>query len=177
MSSKDNIKAIASKVRDVPDFPKKGIVFKDITPVLSDIKTLRLSITEMAAPYVDLDIDVVVGIESRGFIFGAPIADILNANFVPVRKPGKLPRKTQSVSYKLEYGEDTLEIHNDAIKPGQNVLIIDDLLATGGTAEATCKLVSKLEGKIIGFAILIELSFLKGRKRLKQYNVHSLVKY
>ena len=177
MSSKDNIKAIASKVRDVPDFPKKGIVFKDITPVLSDIKTLRLSITEMAAPYVDLDIDVVVGIESRGFIFGAPIADILNANFVPVRKPGKLPWKTQSVSYKLEYGEDTLEIHNDAIKPGQNVLIIDDLLATGGTAEATCKLVSKLEGKIIGFAILIELSFLKGRKRLKQYNVHSLVKY
>ena len=177
MSSKDNIKAIASKIRDVPDFPKKGIVFKDITPVLSDIKTLRLSVTEMAAPYVDLDIDVVVGIESRGFIFGAPIADILDANFVPVRKPGKLPWKTESVSYKLEYGEDTLEIHNDAIKPGQNVLIIDDLLATGGTAEATCKLVSKLEGKIIGFAILIELSFLKGRKRLKQYNVHSLVKY
>ncbi len=177
MSSKDNIKAIASKVRDVLDFPKKGIVFKDITPILSDIKTLRLSVAEMAAPYVDLDIDVVVGIESRGFIFGAPIADILNASFVPVRKPGKLPWKTESVSYELEYGEDTLEIHKDAIKPGQNVLIVDDLLATGGTAEATCKLVSKLEGEIIGFTILIELSFLEGSKRLKQYNVHSLVKY
>ncbi len=164
-------------MRDVLDFPKKGIVFKDITPILSDIKTLRLSVAEMAAPYVDLDIDVVVGIESRGFIFGAPIADILNASFVPVRKPGKLPWKTESVSYELEYGEDTLEIHKDAIKPGQNVLIVDDLLATGGTAEATCKLVSKLEGEIIGFTILIELSFLEGSKRLKQYNVHSLVKY
>ncbi len=177
MSSKDNIKAIASKVRDVTDFPKKGIVFKDITPILSDIRTLRLSVAEMAAPYMGLDIDVVVGIESRGFIFGAPIADILNASFVPVRKPGKLPWKTESVSYELEYGKDTLEIHKDAIKPGQNVLIVDDLLATGGTAEATCKLISKLEGKIIGFTVLIELHFLEGRKRLNQYNVHSLVKY
>ena len=159
------------------DFPKKGIVFKDITPILSDIKTLRLSVAEMAAPYVNLDIDVVVGIESRGFIFGAPIADILNASFVPVRKPGKLPWKTESVFYELEYGKDTLEIHKDAIKPGQNVLIVDDLLATGGTAEATCKLISKLEGKIIGFTVLIELDFLEGRKRLNQYNVHSLVKY
>ncbi len=178
MSSKnDNIRAIASKVRDVPDFPKKGIVFKDITPILSDIKTLRLSVAEMAAPYVKLDVNVVVGIESRGFIFGAPIADMLNASFVPVRKPGKLPWKTESISYKLEYGEDTLEIHKDAIKPGQNVLIVDDLLATGGTAEATCNLVSKLDGKIIGFSVLIELNFLEGRKRLNQYNVHSLVKY
>ena len=131
----------------------------------------------MAAPYMGLDIDVVVGIESRGFIFGAPIADILNASFVPVRKPGKLPWKTESVSYELEYGKDTLEIHKDAIKPGQNVLIVDDLLATGGTAEATCKLISKLEGKIIGFTVLIELDFLEGRKRLNQYNVDSLVKY
>ena len=177
MSSKDNIRTIASKVRDVTDFPKKGIVFKDITPILSDIKTLRLSVAEMAAPYVDLNIDVVVGIESRGFIFGAPIADILNASFVPVRKPGKLPWKTESVSYELEYGKDTLEIHKDAIKAGQNVLIVDDLLATGGTAEATCKLISKLEGKIIGFTVLIELDFLEGRKKLNQYNVHSLVKY
>tara|TARA_B100001029_G_scaffold30297_1_gene22477 strand:- start:257 stop:793 length:537 start_codon:yes stop_codon:yes gene_type:complete len=176
-SKNDNIRAIASKVRDVPDFPKKGVMFKDITPILSDIKTLRLSVTEMAAPYVNLDVNVVVGIESRGFIFGAPIADMLNASFVPVRKPGKLPWETESISYKLEYGEDTLEIHKDAIKPGQNVLIVDDLLATGGTAEATCKLVSKLDGKIIGFAVLIELHFLEGRKRLNQYNVHSLVKY
>ena len=177
MSSKDNIRAIANKVRDVPDFPKRGIVFKDITPILSDIKTLRLSITEMAAPYVDLDVDVVVGIESRGFIFGTPIADMLNASFVPVRKPGKLPHKTKSVSYQLEYGADTLEIHEDAIKENQNILIVDDLLATGGTAEATCKLVSKLQGNIKGFVVLIELEFLKGREKLKPYNVHSIVKY
>ena len=177
MSSKDNIKAIASKVRDVTDFPKKGIVFKDITPVLSDIETLRTSVKEMAAPYMDLSIDVVVGIESRGFIFGAPIADILDCSFVPVRKPGKLPWKTESVSYELEYGSDSLEIHIDSIKPHQNVLIVDDLLATGGTAEATCRLVSKLKGNIIGFTVLVELEFLEGRKRLNQYNVHSLVQY
>ena len=177
MSSKDNIRTIASKVRDVTDFPKKGIVFKDITPILSDIKTLRLSVTEMAAPYVDLDIDVVVGIESRGFIFGAPIAEILGCSFVPVRKPGKLPAKTKSVSYELEYGKDSLEIHEDAIHAGQKILIVDDLLATGGTAEATCKLVNKLKGNMLGFTVLIELEFLKGREKLKQYNVHSLVKY
>ena len=124
-------------MRDVPDFPKRGIMFKDITPVLSDVNTLRASVKEMAAPFMSLGIDIVVGIESRGFIFGAPIADLLNAGFVPVRKPGKLPWKTESVSYELEYGTDTLEIHEDAITEGQNVLIVDDLLATGGTAEAT----------------------------------------
>ena len=171
------MKSIADRIRDIPDFPKKGIVFKDITPVLSDIETLRISIKEMAAPYMDLNIDVVVGIESRGFIFGAPIADILGSSFVPVRKPGKLPWKTESVSYELEYGDDSLEIHTDAIEPHQNVLIVDDLLATGGTAEATCRLVSKLKGNIIGLTVLVELEFLEGRKRLKQYNVHSLVKY
>ena len=171
------MKSIADRIRDIPDFPKKGIVFKDITPVLSDIETLRISIKEMAAPYMDLNIDVVVGIESRGFIFGAPIADILGSSFVPVRKPGKLPWKTESVSYELEYGDDSLEIHTDAIEPRQNVLIVDDLLATGGTAEATCRLVSKLKGNIIGLTVLVELEFLEGRKRLKQYNVHSLVKY
>jgi len=161
----------------VPDFPKKGILFKDITPVLSDIDTLRASVKEMAAPFMDLEIDVVVGIESRGFIFGAPIADVLNCSFVPVRKPGKLPWKTESVSYELEYGTDALEIHEDAITEGQNVLIVDDLLATGGTAEATCKLVSKLGGNIKGLSLLIELEGLNGRKRLNQYNVHSLVQY
>ena len=171
------MKSIADRIRDIPDFPKKGIVFKDITPVLSDIETLRISIKEMAAPYMDLNIDVVVGIESRGFIFGAPIADILGSSFVPVRKPGKLPWKTENVSYELEYGDDSLEIHTDAIEPRQNVLIVDDLLATGGTAEATCRLVSKLKGNIIGLTVLVELEFLEGRKRLKQYNVHSLVKY
>ena len=135
MESKDSVDSIADRIRDVPDFPKKGILFKDITPVLSDIETLRASIKEMAAPFMDLEIDVVVGIESRGFIFGAPIADVLNCSFVPVRKPGKLPWKTESVSYELEYGTDALEIHEDAITEGQNVLIVDDLLATGGTAE------------------------------------------
>ena len=174
MESKDSI---ADRIRDVPDFPKKGILFKDITPVLSDIDTLRASIKEMAAPFVNLRIDIVVGIESRGFIFGAPIADVLNCSFVPVRKPGKLPWKTESVSYELEYGTDALEIHKDAITEGQNVLIVDDLLATGGTAEATCKLVSKLGGNIKGLSLLIELEGLNGRKRLNQYNVHSLVQY
>ena len=177
MESKDSVDSIADRIRDVPDFPKKGILFKDITPVLSDIDTLRASIKEMAAPFMDLEIDVVVGIESRGFIFGAPIADVFNCSFVPVRKPGKLPWKTESVSYELEYGTDALEIHEDAITEGQNVLIVDDLLATGGTAEATCKLVSKLGGNIKGLSVLIELEDLNGRKRLNQYNVHSLVQY
>ena len=171
------MESIANKIRDIPDFPKKGIVFKDITPILSNIDTLRTSVKEMAAPFVNQDIDVVVGIESRGFIFGALIADILNASFVPVRKPGKLPWKTEKVEYELEYGTDSLEIHLDGIKKGQRVLIVDDLLATGGTAEATCKLVSKLRGNILGFTVLVELEFLEGRKRLNQYNVHSLVKY
>ena len=177
MESKDSVDSIADRIRDVPDFPKKGILFKDITPVLSDIDTLRASIKEMAAPFVNLRIDVVVGIESRGFIFGAPIADVLNCSFVPVRKPGKLPWEIESVSYELEYGTDALEIHKDAITEGQNVLIVDDLLATGGTAEATCKLVSKLGGNIKGLSVLIELEDLNGRKKLNQYNVHSLVKY
>ena len=177
MKSKDSVDSIADRIRDVPDFPKKGILFKDITPVLSDIDTLRASVKEMAAPFMDLEIDVVVGIESRGFIFGALIADVLNCSFVPVRKPGKLPWKTESVSYELEYGTDALEIHEDAITEGQNVLIVDDLLATGGTAEATCKLVSKLGGNIKGLSLLIELEGLNGRKRLNQYNVHSLVQY
>ena len=177
MESKNSVDSIADRIRDVPDFPKKGILFKDITPVLSDIDTLRASIKEMAAPFMNLEIDVVVGIESRGFIFGAPIADVLNCSFVPVRKPGKLPWKTESVSYELEYGTDALEIHEDAITEGQNVLIVDDLLATGGTAEATCKLVSKLGGNIKGLSLLIELEGLNGRKRLNQYNVHSLVQY
>ena len=126
---------------------------------------------------MDSNIHIVVGIESRGFIFGVPIADHLNCGFVPVRKPGKLPSDTESVSYELEYGKDSLEIHKDAIKEGQNILIVDDLLATGGTAEAACKLISKLKGNIIAFTVMIELEFLLGREKLNQYNVHSLVKY
>ena len=177
MCSIEDVEKIASRIRNVPDFPKKGIMFKDITPVLSDIHTLRASVKEMVAPFVNSGIDIVVGIESRGFIFGAPIADMLNCSFVPVRKPGKLPWKTESVSYELEYGTDALEIHKDAIAEGQSVLIVDDLLATGGTAEATCKLVSKLGGNIKGLSVLIELEDLNGKKRLNQYNVHSLVQY
>ncbi|MED6305597.1 MAG: adenine phosphoribosyltransferase [Candidatus Thermoplasmatota archaeon] len=177
MCSIEDVEKIARRIRNVPDFPKKGIMFKDITPVLSDIHTLRASVKEMVAPFVNSGIDIVVGIESRGFIFGAPIADMLNCSFVPVRKPGKLPWKTESVSYELEYGTDALEIHKDAIAEGQNVLIVDDLLATGGTAEATCKLVSKLGGNIKGLSVLIELEDLNGKKRLNQYNVHSLVQY
>ena len=168
---------IRNLIRDVNDFPKKGIVFKDITPVLSDIEALRIAVKEMATPFDESKIDIVIGIESRGFIFGAPIADILNASFVPVRKPGKLPWKTEKISYKLEYGIDSLEIHKDSIQEDQKILIVDDLLATGGTAEATCKLVSKLKGNIVGLTVLLELEFLEGRKRLNQYNVHSLVKY
>ena len=168
---------IRDLIRDIPDFPKEGILFKDITPVLSDIKALRLSVEEMSKPFMNQNIDVVVGIESRGFIFGAPIADKLDAAFVPIRKPGKLPWNTEKVEYELEYGTDTLEIHKDAISEGQNVLIVDDLLATGGTAEAACKLISKIKGTIKGLVILVELDFLKGREKLNQYNVHSLVKY
>ena len=168
---------IRDLIRDIPDFPKEGILFKDITPVLSDIKALRLSIEEMSKPFMNQKIDVVVGIESRGFIFGAPIADKLDAAFVPIRKPGKLPWNTEKVEYELEYGTDTLEIHKDAINEGQNVLIVDDLLATGGTAEAACKLISKIKGTIKGLVILVELDFLKGREKLNQYNVHSIVKY
>jgi adenine phosphoribosyltransferase len=177
MSSKKDIADIANKIRNIPDFPKKGINFKDITPVLSDIKIFKKAIKQMATPYMNSDIHIVVGIESRGFIFGAPIAEYLNCSFVPVRKPGKLPWDTEIVFYELEYGKDSLEIHKDAIEKGQNILIVDDLLATGGTAEATCKLVSKLKGNIVGFTVLIELEFLKGREKLKSYNVHSLVKY
>ena len=168
---------IRDLIRDIPDFPKKGIMFKDITPVLSDIKALRLSIDEMTKTYVNQNIDVVVGIESRGFIFGAPMADKLNAAFVPIRKPGKLPWKTQKVQYQLEYGTDSLEIHTDAINEGDNVLIVDDLLATGGTGEAACELVAKIKGTIKGLAVLVELEFLKGREKLNPYNVHSIVKY
>tara|TARA_B100001094_G_C18167582_1_gene793083 strand:- start:601 stop:1134 length:534 start_codon:yes stop_codon:yes gene_type:complete len=177
MSSKNNIKAISNSIRDIPDFPKKGIVFKDITPVLANINLFRQSIDAMIEPYIEQRIDVVVGIESRGFIFGTPIADKLNASFVPIRKPGKLPWKTESVEYELEYGTDTLEIHTDSINEGLNILIVDDLLATGGTAEAACKLVSKMKGTIKGLAVLVELEFLRGREKLNPYNVHSIVKY
>lgn len=164
-------------IRDVPDFPKPGILFKDITPLLADPAGLSLAVEYLTQPFRNVDVDLVVGAESRGFIFGTAVARNLSAGFVPVRKPGRLPAETASQEYALEYGTDRLEIHCDAIKPGQRVLLVDDLLATGGTMEACCQLVTSLGGKIQGIAILIELSFLKGRERIKDYPIHTILTY
>ena len=164
-------------IRDVPDFPKPGIVFKDITPLLGDIEALRLCIKQLADPYRNSGVELVTGVESRGFIFGSMLADELGVGFVPIRKPGKLPAETISESYELEYGTDTIEIHADAISPGQKVLMADDLIATGGTVEAACKLVKRLGGDIVGAVFVIELSFLPGRAKLDALGVetHSLI--
>jgi len=168
---------IRAKIRDIPNFPKKGIIFKDITPVLEDPKLFHRVIDIFSEKYAGEKIDKVVGIESRGFILGAPLAYQLNAGFVVVRKTGKLPYKTIKKSFDLEYGTDILEIHDDAIEPGQRVLIVDDLLATGGTAEATAHLIQELQGKVAGIAFLIELVSLKGREKLKKQDVFSLIQY
>ncbi len=162
-------------IRDVVDFPKEGIVFKDITPMLADPAALKDAVAQLAAPYRDMHVDVVVGMESRGFIFGPAVACELGAGFVPTRKPGKLPADTISETYELEYGTDTLEIHADAIKPGQKVLMVDDLIATGGTMKAACELVKKLGGEIVGAAFVVELSFLNGRDKLPGIDVMSLM--
>jgi adenine phosphoribosyltransferase len=164
-------------IRHVPDFPKAGILFYDITTLLQDPVGLRAAIDSIAGPFADQKIDLVVGIESRGFIFGAPVADRLGTGFAPVRKPGKLPSACIRESYALEYGTDTLEIHEDAVKPGQRVLIVDDLLATGGTARAPSELVKKLGGTDHGLAVLIELVALNGRSRLTGENVHASLQY
>jgi len=168
---------LSKKIRNIPNFPKKGILFRDITPLLQDSGSFRKAIRLLANPYRDKKIDVVVSAEARGFILGAGVAYELGAGFIPVRKPGKLPYKVRKISYELEYGEDTLEIHQDGVKKGDRVLIFDDLLATGGTAKAICELVEELEGKIVGICFLIELVSLKGRDRLKGYETFSLIKY
>jgi len=168
---------LKSTIRSVPDFPKEGILFYDITTLLKDPAALKECIDQLASHYQNAGIEMVAGIESRGFIFGAPLAYQLGAGYVPVRKPGKLPAKTIAESYSLEYGTNTVEVHVDAIEPGQKVLVIDDLLATGGTAKATCSLVEKLGGQIVGVAFVIELNFLRGRDKLKGYNVFSLLQY
>lgn len=168
---------LASFIRDVPDFPKPGIVFKDITTLLVDAAALDESINQLVEPFVDQDVDVVVGIESRGFIFGTPAARQLQAGFVPIRKPGKLPFDRLSASYELEYGTDEVEIHRDAISPGSRVLLVDDLLATGGTMEAAVDLINQMEGTIMGISFLIELAFLGGREKLNGHAVYSIVKY
>jgi len=169
--------AIRQRIRDVPDFPKPGILFKDITPVLADPTTFNLCLDALAMRMATTHVDAIVGIESRGFIFGAALAARMRKAFVPARKPGKLPAAKQRIDYQLEYGFDALEMHRDAIKPKEKVLIVDDLLATGGTAWAACELVRALGGEVIGASFVIELSFLPGRERLKPVDVFSLVQY
>ncbi|MCA9600628.1 MAG: adenine phosphoribosyltransferase [Myxococcales bacterium] len=171
------IETLRSHVRDVPNFPKPGITFKDITPLLADPPALRGAIDLLAAPFRDARPDVVVGIESRGFIFGAALAIELGAGFVPVRKPGKLPHVTERAEYELEYGRDAVEIHKDAFVRGARVLVVDDVIATGGTAKAACDLVARLGGDTIGAAFLIELPVLAGRARLEPVPVVSVLQY
>ena len=168
---------VKDKIRDVADFPHKGILFRDITTALKEPETLRMMVDYLCEQFKDEKIDYVAGIESRGFIFGMPMAYKLNAGFVPIRKPNKLPAMTYSQSYELEYGTDMIEIHADAVGPGSRVLIVDDLLATGGTAEAACKLVRKTGAQLVGIAFLIELEALKGRQKLEDENIISMVKY
>ncbi|TAK21049.1 MAG: adenine phosphoribosyltransferase [Chloroflexota bacterium] len=168
---------LATQIRTIPDFPIPGIQFRDITTLLKSSIGLRRAVDAMVEPFLGRHIDLVVGVESRGFIFATPVAYALNAGFVPVRKMGKLPADAIRVEYELEYGTNTLELHRDAIAPGQRVLVVDDLLATGGTAAAAVDLVSRLDGVVIGLAFLVELSDLLGRDRLVGHNVHSVVRY
>lgn len=165
------------KIRVIMDFPEKGIRFKDITTLLKEGKAFHEAIDAIALPFHNQAIDLVIGPEARGFVVGAPVAYALGVGFVPVRKPGKLPGETLNHQYSLEYGKDALEVHKDAILPGQNVLIVDDLLATGGTTKAVIEMVEQLGGKIVGLAFLIELSYLEGRQSLEQYPIVSLIKY
>jgi adenine phosphoribosyltransferase len=173
----ERIDFIRSKIRDVVDFPKPGIVFKDITPVLADPRAFNLCLDLLAEQYDARPLDAIVGIESRGFIFGAALASRMRKAFIPVRKPGKLPWQTHKVGYELEYGSDAVEIHRDAVLPGEKALIVDDLMATGGTAWAAAELVRKLGGEVIGAAFVIELTFLPGRKRLGPVDVFSVLQY
>lgn len=168
---------LASYIRDIPDYPKPGILFRDITPMLADPEALKVAAHAMAAPFVGQQIDIVAAAEARGFIFAAPLAMQLGAGFVPIRKPGKLPFDLHSFAYELEYGTDELQVHVDGVKPGQRVLIVDDLLATGGTMEACCRLLEKCDAKIVGCSFLIHLANLGGEERLNPYNCHSVLTY
>jgi adenine phosphoribosyltransferase len=172
-----NCDQLKKLIREVADFPKKGILFYDITTLLKDRVGLATLIDGLAEHYIGKDIDLVLGVEARGFIFAPALAYRLNAGFIPVRKPGKLPAATTKYDYALEYGTNTLEVHKDAIQPGQRVIIVDDLLATGGTAEATTKLATSLGAEIAGLGFVVELDFLRGREKLKQYDVFSLLHY
>jgi adenine phosphoribosyltransferase len=175
----DLIARVQGAIRDVPDFPKPGILFKDITPLLADAELFRSTTDAMAAPFAGARISHVIAIESRGFILGGPVAQELDAGFIPVRKRGKLPSKTEAMEYALEYGTDTLEVHADACdwRSRPRVLVVDDVLATGGTADATCRLVERLGGEVVGFSFLIALGFLPGLERLKTRTVRALVRY
>ncbi len=164
-------------IRDVPDFPKPGIVFKDITPLLGSAEGLAEAVEAMAKPFWGKSIDAVAGIESRGFIFGSAMACLLNVGFVPVRKPGKLPYEKVREEYQLEYGTDAVEVHRDGVQPGQRILMVDDLLATGGTMAASCALIERIGGAVAGVAFLIELSFLNGRERLNGREIHAVIRY
>jgi len=172
-----DVSELRAKIRDIKDFPTEGILFKDITTLLKDPKAFRCVLDELATGYIQSGVEIVVGVESRGFIFGGALAHELGAGFVPVRKLGKLPAKTIQVEYELEYGRDALAMHEDAIGTGQRVLLVDDLLATGGTMAATLRLVEQCGGVVVGLAFLIELAFLKGREKLKGYPVTSLIIY
>ena len=168
---------LKQKIRNIPDFPKKGVVFRDITTLLGDAEAFKYSVDRMVEYWRGKKIDAVLGAEARGFIFGAVIAYKLDVGFIPVRKPGKLPYKTCQASYDLEYGKNILQMHIDAIKKGDKILIVDDLVATGGTAKAKAELVEKMGGEVVGFCFLIELEFLNPRKFLKDYDIFSLIKY
>lgn len=171
------MKKLEEYVRSIPDFPEPGIIFRDITTILQDADGLQLAIDGIQKSLEGVDYDIVVGPESRGFIFGVPVAYAMHKGFVPIRKKGKLPCKTVSVSYDLEYGSAVLEMHEDAIKPGQKVVLVDDLIATGGTMEASCRLVEQLGGEVVKILFLMELAGLKGREKLKGYDVASVITY
>jgi len=168
---------LAALIRDVPDFPIPGILFRDITPLLRDPAALKQAVEQMAEPWRAARVDLVAAMEARGFMFGAAMATLLGAGFVPVRKPGKLPWRTKSVTYSLEYREDVLQIHEDAVRPGERVLVVDDVIATGGTAAAVIELIDQLGGVVVGVQFLIELADLKGRDLLKNHQVNSLITY
>jgi adenine phosphoribosyltransferase len=172
-----NVADLRAKIRDIKDFPTEGILFKDITTLLKDATAFRYVVDQLAERYHEERVEIVVAVESRGFVFGGALAHQLGAGFVPVRKLGKLPGKTIEVEYELEYGRDALAVHEDAIRAGQRVLAVDDLLATGGTMAATLRLVEQLGGQVVGVAFLIELAFLHGRDKLKSYPLHSLIIY
>jgi adenine phosphoribosyltransferase len=171
------LERLKARIRDIPDFPKPGILFRDITPLVKDPASLRLAVHQLLHPFLGQEITAVAGMEARGFIFGSLVAWELGVSFIPLRKPGKLPYDVQSISYDLEYGSAALEVHTDALKPGDKVLLVDDLLATGGTARASCELIESLGAELVACAFVVELDALGGREKLGSYVVHSLLHY